>query len=920
MSDFNLDTLKQSVSIAEIINADEPLKQTTGKRYLHGQRHSSLVVNTARGLYSWNSQGETGDVITWLEKHRGMDFKTAVEYLCGLARIEPPHWTKEEAAQRLAAKAQADTLTIAARWLAQALQNHEPARDYCAARGWQPETIETAMLGYWHGDGAGLRAELQLHGVDLTTPAARALLKMPTGGEYGYIVYPHIEWGRVVYFSLRLCYLGDKTKLPDNLLAHYNMPLDLIGERRPFWNSEAIPGQGEIVIVEGQADAVTLAQWGIPALALAGVRFRDTEEARRLLRLLAKHARVTIGLDQDDAGASGAAILAESLGPVVHVVNWPDHDANDWLRNRPTEATPEAAAALLARAKTYIEVLAAQVGALQNSEREKGLRALCKMVLRLDTFTRDVMREDLANAAGLKLRAFDQLLKNVSLELQAQAKAEDDTPPIRLTLIGGLVGDCLIETVYQSSNGNGAAVNRSSGKTLFAIRKPDGSITLEAFFDFDGVRYTPPPPEWPILQEKVVTFAPGPGDLLAPRELVRTIQATIQKYVDVGILFEALAAYYIILTWLYDCFDTLPYLRVKGDYGTGKSRFLQIVGAMCYRPIIATGAATVSPIFRLLHMIRGTLVLDEADFQSSEETADIVKILNTGYQRAQGVVLRAGSKENDFTPEVFMVYGPKVLATRKDFGDKALESRCLNYETVPTTRDDLPIELPRAFWEEEAPKIQALLLRYRLEHWRGPRDLDYTGLDLSIEPRLNQVTLALQSIIDDPDLKADLTGFIRSYNEQLISERGLTLTAKVLEALVVQREMETGTDPAHADFSMNTIAERVNQLVDFENLNGTSEAFCKKHTQAVSLRDKREWIDARKVGDIIRKQLQLLTERRGEQRRYHVVWNQARIDGLCKRYGIDDTARQALLNVILSVESAIEDYRNKAASTLAGMS
>ena len=43
-----------------------------------------------------------------------MDFKTAVEYLCGLARIEPPHWTKEEAAQRLAAKAQADTLTIAA--------------------------------------------------------------------------------------------------------------------------------------------------------------------------------------------------------------------------------------------------------------------------------------------------------------------------------------------------------------------------------------------------------------------------------------------------------------------------------------------------------------------------------------------------------------------------------------------------------------------------------------------------------------------------------------------------------------------------------------------------------------------------------------------------------------------------------------
>lgn len=915
-----VEEIKERVALAEIIHEDEPLQQVTGKLYVHGARHNSLVVNTEKGLYTWNSTGESGDVFTWLEKHRGMDFKTAVEYLAGRAKIEPPHWTREETAQRLAARAQADVLTAASKWFFETLQKSDTARAYCEARGWTAETIEGAQLGYWRGDYDGLRAALRYYGVDLTTPAARALLRLPTGGEYGYIIYPHFEHKRerVVYISMRLCYLGNKKEIPPGILAHYNMPLDLMGEKRPFWNTEAIPGKGPVVIVEGQADAVTLGQWGIPALALAGVKVSDNEEGRRLLVLLSKHDRVTVGLDQDGAGSIGAVALAEALGPGVHVVTWPDHDVNDWLRNKPQEATAKAAAELLSKTPTYIEVLAARIGKLSNSDREKGLRKLFKMVLRLDNFSRDVMREDLARAAGLKARDFDRLLKNVTGEQAQQEKDGDGEPLLTITLVGGLVGEHLLETVYQPPSGNGAAVNRKSGKTLFAVRSPGGEVGLQPFFDADGVRYVPPPPDWKVLQEKVVRFAEAPGELLAPRELIREIQAIIRRYVDVGILYETLAAYYVMLTWLYDSFDTLPYLRVKGDYGTGKSRFLQVVGAMCYRPIVSTGAATVSPIFRLLDTFRGTLVLDEADFQNSEESADIVKILNTGYQRAQGVVLRAGSKENDFSPEVFVVYGPKVIATRRDFGDKALESRCLNYETVPTTRDDLPIELPRAFWESEVPHIQGLMLRYRLAYWSGPRELDYTGLDLSLEPRLNQVTLALQNIIDDPELKEDLTGFIRAYNEQLVEERGLTLTAKVLEALLVQYTFESNKAPGTQDFSINSIAERANQLIDFENI-GLNDGLCKKHTQPVSMRDKREWIDARKVGDIVRKQLQLLTERQGEQRRYHVVWNPVRIGGLRKRYGLDDAALEAVVNTVLSIEAAKEDYRRKAAATLASM-
>ncbi len=47
--------------------------------------------------------------------------------------------------------------------------------------------------------------------------------------------------------------------------------------------------------------------------------------------------------------------------------------------------------------------------------------------------------------------------------------------------------------------------------------------------------------------------------------------------------------YYILLTYVYDNFPEIPYLRVIGDYGSGKSRFMRVVGSVCYSPIITNG-------------------------------------------------------------------------------------------------------------------------------------------------------------------------------------------------------------------------------------------------------------------------------------------------------------------------------------------
>src|SRR6266851_6547299 len=68
--------------------------------------------------------------------------------------------------------------------------------------------------------------------------------------------------------------------------------------------------------------------------------------------------------------------------------------------------------------------------------------------------------------------------------------------------------------------------------------------------------------------------------------------------------------------------------------------------------------------------------VDEGDFRFSDERAEIIKILNNG--NAKGFpVLRSEPSLNgkEYNPRAYAVFGPKLVATRGYFEDRALESR-----------------------------------------------------------------------------------------------------------------------------------------------------------------------------------------------------------------------------------------------------
>ena len=87
-----------------------------------------------------------------------------------------------------------------------------------------------------------------------------------------------------------------------------------------------------------------------------------------------------------------------------------------------------------------------------------------------------------------------------------------------------------------------------------------------------------------------------------------------------------------------------------------------------------------------LDAFRGTLIFDEADFRFSDERAAIVKILNNGNVRGMPVLRTMMNRQREFNPQAFQVFGPKIVATRGSYEDKAHESRFITEEMGAPTK------------------------------------------------------------------------------------------------------------------------------------------------------------------------------------------------------------------------------------------
>lgn len=293
-----------------------------------------------------------------------------------------------------------------------------------------------------------------------------------------------------------------------------------------------------------------------------------------------------------------------------------------------------------------------------------------------------------------------------------------------------------------------------------------------------------------LIRHRVVLLPSLACEYHSREELLKNITAYIARYVNLSPTFLTLSAHYVLLSWVYDVFAEVPYLRFKGDFGSGKTRALQVIGCITYKPIFASGASTVSPIFHSLDLFRGTLIFDEADFRFSDERAEVAKIFNSGTTRGFPVLRASLSEKKDFDPRAFEVFGPKIVGMREVFEDYALESRFFT-ETMSGEALGVPLNLPD-IQADEALALRNKLLMFRLRE-RQTIALDPTVIDDRLSPRSNQLLAPLLSIVASEEVRGDIKALLRSHEDEQAADRSTQVEALILDAILHLAAEKPGT-------------------------------------------------------------------------------------------------------------------------------
>lgn len=151
--------------------------------------------------------------------------------------------------------------------------------------------------------------------------------------------------------------------------------------------------------------------------------------------------------------------------------------------------------------------------------------------------------------------------------------------------------------------------------------------------------------------------------------LLQETRAFFRRFVVVDDLQANAIALWVPHTYVYDAARATPYLNFwSPEPGSGKTTALEVLEAIV-RAGQTADDLTGASMFRLIHSLKPTLLFDEVDavFQAkkhSETTADLLKVLNSGYRAGKRIYRMGGPRMSELME--FDPYCPKATAGLKE--------------------------------------------------------------------------------------------------------------------------------------------------------------------------------------------------------------------------------------------------------------
>jgi DNA primase len=423
-----LDDLRSRVDIVDIIGGYIELRRSganfKGVCPFHNDTNPSLTVSPSRQIYKCFVCDAGGNAFTFVKEYLNVNFTEAVKIVADRVGYSLPeqHQTEKQKQQLSERDAIQKALDYTADFYHRKLYMPEGkhALNYLLQRGFSEDVIKKFNLGYApDGWDTTLKELRRVNFEEQTIIGARiAIHKEDTGRIYDMfrnrLMFPIRDYmGRTIAFGGRkLDENPDSPKYinsPESLV--YNKSHTLFGL---FDGKRDIINKNEVVLVEGYADLIALAQFGFTnTVAPCGTAF--TESQAEMIKRSAKS--ITLMYDGDNAGLNAAersTEIAIAAGLKTKVVILPDgEDPDDILKSRGEKVMRR----YLDGAVNFVDFLIEQNKDILTSPEGKAeiARKLTNIIAKIpDKFVHDDYMQEVATKLHLSLSQVDALYREKS--------------------------------------------------------------------------------------------------------------------------------------------------------------------------------------------------------------------------------------------------------------------------------------------------------------------------------------------------------------------------------------------------------------------------------------------------------------------------------------------------------------------------
>ena len=270
---------------------------------------SFTVYSDSQRFYCFGC-GLGGAVLDFIQRLGNLSLPEAIRQLDGGPGLSPraairPAPTRRRQPIRLPPRNPA-LLTAAVRFYAGQLRRSPKAQEYLASRGIGP--VAAALLGLGYSPGHGLRQALESRGFSEKQIRDSSLLTAKGAERFaGMVVVSDLSDGLARWLAGRAVDPRAKPRFQSLPGPKPALGLARLGPTPPW-----------AVVAEGLFDWLTLAGWGLPAIAALG-----TQGMERVSSALRGCPRVFLAFDNDDAGREAAERLSSLLGRRAAVVTFP---------------------------------------------------------------------------------------------------------------------------------------------------------------------------------------------------------------------------------------------------------------------------------------------------------------------------------------------------------------------------------------------------------------------------------------------------------------------------------------------------------------------------------------------------------------------------------------------------------------------